>query len=99
MWIERILIIWMTLSHDYLPSMWRLFQPTAWDWLTLIRSLGLFATMYLVFVRLVGVALNGLLQHGHVPPGRDQNIFSPFSRQRELVQDQSYPIIEPPHNI
>jgi molybdopterin-containing oxidoreductase family membrane subunit len=53
MWIERILIIWMTLSHDYLPSMWRPFHPTAWDWLTLIGSLGLFATMYLVFVRLV----------------------------------------------
>jgi molybdopterin-containing oxidoreductase family membrane subunit len=53
MWLERILIIWMTLSHDYLPSMWRLFQPTAWDWLTLIGSLGLFATMYLIFARLV----------------------------------------------
>ena len=36
------------------------------------------------------------------PGGRDQNIFSPFqalSRQWELVQDQSYPITEPPHNI
>ena len=53
MWLERILIIWMTLSHDYLPSMWRLFYPTVWDWLTLFGSLGLFATMYLVFVRLV----------------------------------------------
>jgi molybdopterin-containing oxidoreductase family membrane subunit len=53
MWLERILIIWMTLSHDYLPSMWRLFQPTVWDWLTMFGSLGLFATMYLVFVRLV----------------------------------------------
>jgi hypothetical protein len=36
---------------------------------------------------------------GLPPGGRDQNIFSPFSRQRELVQDQSYPIIELPHNI
>ncbi len=53
MWLERILIIWMTLSHDYLPSMWRLFQVTVWDWLTLFGSLGLFATMYLVFVRVV----------------------------------------------
>jgi molybdopterin-containing oxidoreductase family membrane subunit len=53
MWLERILIIWMTLSHDYLPSAWRLFQPTVWDWLTMFGSLGLFATMYLVFVRLV----------------------------------------------
>src|SRR6516225_3443798 len=33
------------------------------------------------------------------PGGRDQNNFSPFqalSRQRELVQDQSYPITELP---
>jgi Ni/Fe-hydrogenase subunit HybB-like protein len=53
MWLERILIIWMTLSHGFLPSMWRLFQPTIWDWLTMFGSLGLFATMYLIFVRLV----------------------------------------------
>jgi len=55
MWLERILIIWNTLSHDYTPSMWRLFLPTAWDWITTLGSLGLFALMYLVFVRLVPV--------------------------------------------
>ena len=55
MWLERILIIWNTLSHDYLPSMWRLFIPTIWDWLTTLGSLGLFALMFLVFVRLVPV--------------------------------------------
>ena len=53
MWLERILIIWMTLSHDFLPSTWRLYYATIWDWLTLFGSLGLFATMYLIFVRLV----------------------------------------------
>jgi len=53
MWLERILIIWMTLSHGYLPSMWRLYYPTIWDWLTLMGSLGLFATMYLIFVRVI----------------------------------------------
>jgi molybdopterin-containing oxidoreductase family membrane subunit len=52
MWIERILIIWNTLSHDYLPSSWRLFFPTIWDWLTMFGSLGLFALMFLVFVRI-----------------------------------------------
>ena len=55
MWLERILIIWNTLSHDYLPSMWRLFLPTIWDWLLLFGSLGLFALMFLVFVRLVPI--------------------------------------------
>ena len=52
MWLERILIIWNTLSHDYMPSMWRLFLPTVWDWITTFGSLGLFALMFLVFVRL-----------------------------------------------
>jgi Ni/Fe-hydrogenase subunit HybB-like protein len=55
MWLERILIIWNTLSHDYMPSMWRLFLPTVWDWITTFGSLGLFALMFLVFVRLVPV--------------------------------------------
>jgi Ni/Fe-hydrogenase subunit HybB-like protein len=55
MWLERILIIWNTLSHDYTVSMWRLFSPTRWDWITTFGSLGLFALMYLVFVRLIPV--------------------------------------------
>lgn len=53
MWLERILIVWNTLSHDYLPSSWRLFIPTGWDWLTTIGSLGLFVLMFLVFVRFI----------------------------------------------
>jgi Ni/Fe-hydrogenase subunit HybB-like protein len=53
MWLERILIVWNTLSHDYSVDMWRLFIPTVWDWLTTAGSLGLFALMFLVFVRLV----------------------------------------------
>jgi molybdopterin-containing oxidoreductase family membrane subunit len=55
MWFERILIVWNTLSHDYMPGMWRLFIPTIWDWITTLGSLGLFALMFLVFVRLVPV--------------------------------------------
>ena len=53
MWLERILIIWNTLSHGYLPSMRRLFHPTLCDWLTLATSFGLFACLFLGFVRLL----------------------------------------------
>jgi Ni/Fe-hydrogenase subunit HybB-like protein len=63
MWLERILIIWNTLSHGYLPSMWRLFLPTIWDWLTMFGSLGLFALMFLVFVRLVPVVSMHEVRH------------------------------------
>jgi molybdopterin-containing oxidoreductase family membrane subunit len=35
--------------------MWRLFYPTLWDWLILFGSLGFFAFLYLIFVRLFPV--------------------------------------------
>src|SRR4051794_24718969 len=53
MWLERILIIWNTLSHGYAVSMFRLFHPTLWDWLLLFGPLGFFAFLFLCFVRLV----------------------------------------------
>ena len=53
MWLERILIIWNTLSHDYMPSLWRSFHFTIWDWSLLVSPLGLFAFLFLIFVRLV----------------------------------------------
>ena len=51
MWLERIEIVWNTLSHGYLPSMWRVFFPTIWDWALLAGSLGFFAFLYLILVR------------------------------------------------
>jgi molybdopterin-containing oxidoreductase family membrane subunit len=53
MWLERILIIWNTLSHGHLPSMWRLYIPTIWDWLITLGSIGFFAFLFLIFVRLI----------------------------------------------
>jgi molybdopterin-containing oxidoreductase family membrane subunit len=53
MWIERILIIWNTLSHEYAAAMWRTFHPTLWDWVFFAGSLGLFVFLYLVLLRLV----------------------------------------------
>jgi molybdopterin-containing oxidoreductase family membrane subunit len=53
MWLERILIVWNTLSHDYMPSLWRSFHFTFWDWSFLIAPLGFFALLFLIFVRLV----------------------------------------------
>ena len=53
MWLERILIIFNTLSHDYMPSVWRTFHFGFWDWSFLIAPPGLFALLFLLFVRLV----------------------------------------------
>lgn len=54
MWLERILIVWMTLSHQaYLPSMSRLYHTTPVDWLLILAPLGFFAFLYLLFVKLL----------------------------------------------
>lgn len=55
MWLERILIIWDTLSHGYLPSMWRPWHTSLWDWAILAGSLGFYALLFLVFARLLPV--------------------------------------------
>ncbi len=53
MWLERFMIIVSSLNRDFLPSAWGLFQPTFWDYATLAGSIGAFALLFLVFVRLL----------------------------------------------
>jgi molybdopterin-containing oxidoreductase family membrane subunit len=55
MWLERVLIIIMSLSHSFVPSEWSLFVPTLWDWAFLLGSIGFFALLFLFFVRLFPV--------------------------------------------
>jgi Ni/Fe-hydrogenase subunit HybB-like protein len=55
MWLERILLIWNTLGHGYMPSSWRVFFPTFWDWSLLFGSIGFFLFLYLIAVRALPV--------------------------------------------
>jgi hypothetical protein len=51
MWLERFVIVVVSLHRDFVPSSWRMFIPTGWDWLTLFGSLGLFFALIFLFVR------------------------------------------------
>ena len=53
MWIERFVIVVQSLSHDFVPSSWKLFRPTIWDWATLFGSVGLFLMLQFLFIRYV----------------------------------------------
>ena len=55
MWLERILIIWNTLSHGYAAALHRTFHPGMMDWALTVAPLGVFAFLFLVFCRLVPV--------------------------------------------
>jgi molybdopterin-containing oxidoreductase family membrane subunit len=53
MWLERFIIVVGSLHRDFLPSSWAMYVPTAWDWATLIGSIGLFLTLQFLFIRYV----------------------------------------------
>jgi molybdopterin-containing oxidoreductase family membrane subunit len=51
MWFERFVIIVTSLHRDYMPSNWAYFIPTFVDIWTYIGTIGLFMTLFLLFVR------------------------------------------------
>ena len=53
MWFERFVIVVTSLHRDYLPSSWRMFYPTWVDILQFVGGFGLFATLFLLFIRFV----------------------------------------------
>jgi molybdopterin-containing oxidoreductase family membrane subunit len=55
MWVERFVIVVTSLHRDFVPSSWRMYIPTLWDWLTLFGTVGLFLTLLLLFIRYLPV--------------------------------------------
>jgi len=55
MWLERFVIIVISLHQDYLPSSWHIYKPTLVDLGILFGSFGLFFTLVLLFARVLPV--------------------------------------------
>jgi molybdopterin-containing oxidoreductase family membrane subunit len=53
MWLERFVIVIISLHRDFLPSAWRMYYPTAWDFTHLVGSIGLFFTLLFLFIRVL----------------------------------------------
>jgi molybdopterin-containing oxidoreductase family membrane subunit len=53
MWLERFVIVVISLHRDYLPSAWRMYYPTKWDFIHFFGSLGLFFVLLFLFIRLL----------------------------------------------
>ena len=51
MWLERFVIIPMSLHRDFLPSSWDMYYPTAWDFSTFFGTIGLFLALMFLFIR------------------------------------------------
>jgi len=58
MWFERFVIIVTSLHRDFLPSSWAMFYPTWTDVGVFVGSVGLFFTLFLLFLRVLpGIAI------------------------------------------
>jgi molybdopterin-containing oxidoreductase family membrane subunit len=55
MWLERFIIVIVSLHRDYLPSSWDLYVPTFWDWSTFFGTIGLFVALMFLFIRFLPV--------------------------------------------
>jgi len=53
MWLERFNIVELSLLRTRLPSAWGHYVPTIWDWIIFGGTLGLFATMFLLAIRIL----------------------------------------------
>ena len=53
MWLERFVIVVVSLQRDFLTSSWGMYYPTRWDWMTFIGTLGFFLAAMFLFLRIL----------------------------------------------
>jgi len=53
MWLERFIIVVVSLHRDYLTSSFGMYYPTRWDWMTFIGTIGMFLCAMFLFVRIL----------------------------------------------
>jgi Ni/Fe-hydrogenase subunit HybB-like protein len=53
MWLERFVIVVISLTRDFMPSAWGRYSATVWDYLTFAGTLGLFTMLLFLFVRVL----------------------------------------------
>src|SRR5262249_50357853 len=70
MWLERYVIIVVSLHRDWLPSSWGMYAGTQWDWMMYLGTIGLFFALLFLFVRFLPMIsifeMRTLLPEAHV---------------------------------
>jgi Ni/Fe-hydrogenase subunit HybB-like protein len=52
-WLDHFLLVEAPLAHDFLPSAWRVYTPSIWEWSLFAGTLGVFLFLFLLFVRVM----------------------------------------------
>ena len=51
MWLERFIIVVVSLHRDFLNSSWGMYYPTRWDYMTYFGTIGMFLAAMFLFLR------------------------------------------------
>jgi len=82
MWLERFVIIVVSLHRDFLPSSWGMYFPTRWDWLTLAGSIGLFLTLIFLFIRVLPMISISEMRHLLTKTGARERVAAGVEERR-----------------
>ncbi len=55
MWLERFIIIPVSLTADFLPSSWAMYRPTIFDFSMFFGTIGLFLMLLFLFIRFLPI--------------------------------------------
>jgi molybdopterin-containing oxidoreductase family membrane subunit len=87
MWLERFVIVAVTLTKDFLPSSWGDYVSTGWDWSLYIGSFGLFGTLFFLFIRLLpSIATTEMKELAHHDAHHESDPFEGI-RERSYAQE------------
>jgi molybdopterin-containing oxidoreductase family membrane subunit len=70
MWLERFVIIVVSLHRDFMPSSWAMYSGTKWDMMNFAGTVGLFLTLTFLFIRFLP-ALNMYEMRQITPEAKD----------------------------
>ena len=67
------MIIVTSLHRDFVPSSWDMYVPTFWDWSTYIGTIGLFLTLFFLFIRFLPlISIFEMRELLHVEKGKEE---------------------------
>ena len=89
MWLERFVIIVTGQHRSFLPSTWFDFHPTLFDASTFLGSLGLFLTLFVLFVRFVPILSMNEVK-GLIPEPSGAHSQRHAAHPRFAMHDSSY---------
>jgi len=85
MWFERFVIFVISLHRDFLPSAWRMYYPTWVDIFTFVGTLGIFFTLFLLFIRFLPMV--AMSEVKSVLPASDPHYHPPVPAGEEPAEE------------